>query len=118
MKQLGREVKSCHGRYLHRQLQIQTPASAKQALPHNRHPNDYDRVAAVLLQMAMGAGSVRHRLDASVHWPCDRREPTCLLQKSNLSAGWPLVVRSPRGGSSWSSQAFHVKIAPRESGAE
>ena len=54
--------------FVHRNIQIQTSASAEQTLPYDWDSDDYDLVAAVLFQVALGSGIIHRRLAAAVYW--------------------------------------------------
>ena len=100
-----------YGRISRQQLQVAASAPTEQAVSPDRHSHDHDQLAAVLLQMALGPGVVRGRMDSSIRRPRNRGKPAGFLSEPHLLLHWPMVVDSAGRRGDWSSQAFHVRIA-------
>src|ERR1043165_5423112 len=79
-----------------RELQGEAPAPAEPSESFNRHPADRRQPAALLLELALGAGALRRGLGLSVRRPLDRGQQPGLLPQPRLPRCRPRLARAPR----------------------
>ena len=80
-------------------------------MPHDRGSHDYDLVAFVFLQVALGARAIRYGLDLAVCGTRHRRKSSGLLSESRIFLRCPMVAGATRRTGRWPSAYIFFKIA-------